>query len=109
MSDIGTDLNKMIAAKDHRKVVNELMIGLISLDRKCPGVTDDRTARHGMRVLKTNDGRIVTRRNVDQSVSQSQSVPELTDKLGTENVGPVQSEILLFVVLIGTFAENNVV
>ena len=85
------------------------MIGLISLDRKCAGVTDYRTSRDSMRVLKTNDGRIVTGGNVDQGVSQSQPVPELTYKLRTENVGPVQPIILLFVVLISTFAENNVI
>src|SRR5687767_5835035 len=94
--------------EDRRKVINELIVRLVTLDRELPGIPDDRAAHHRVRVLEPDDRRIVPARNVDQRVALAKPVSELADDIIRKDMRPREAPVLLLVVLEGLLAGNHV-
>jgi hypothetical protein len=107
-ADVGAG-PKLVRAEDRRKVVNKLIVGLISLDREVAGTADTRLRRDRSRIEEPNDGRVVTGGDVYQSSSEAEALAELTDRRCRKQVRPSHAKVLLLVVLIGTFAGNDIV
>ena len=78
-ADVGADAERMILEQLRGQVVDELMIGLIAIDREAAGVADDRSRRRNRAADESNDRRIVARLNVDVGRAQAETVAELSD------------------------------
>src|SRR5688572_8473860 len=57
---------EVVLTKESREVVNELVIGLITLNRKVTRTADARLRRNRARIKETNDRSIVAGRDVDE-------------------------------------------
>src|SRR5262245_21106433 len=89
---------EMSPSEKRRDVVYKLVVGLVTLNWKGSGVSDDRTVARAAGKRETNDRRVVTRAYVYQSRAQSQAITKFAHRSGIENVRPGGANVLLLVV-----------
>ena len=91
-----------------RDVIDKLVVGLVTLNRETAGVANDRTGNR-CRIGKPNNGGIIARRNINQSGAEAQPITKFARRARREKMRPGKTDILLFVILVGAFADDDVI
>src|SRR5215213_3491625 len=82
------------------------MVRLPAVDWKLTRVADDRT--RDRRTGKADDGCVVAPFDAYEGGTQTQTITSFADSSGAEQVCPGETYVLLLIVLLGSFAKNNV-
>src|SRR6185369_13732840 len=107
-SNVSAEFEIVVGTKQSGDVVNELMIGLITLNREIACVADRRLRRDGSGVSEPNDWCVVTGSYVDECRAQSQPIPKLTNCSCRIKMGPGETKVLLLVILVRSFTRDYV-
>src|SRR5690349_7615591 len=97
-----------MVAGDPGKVINELVVRLISLYREASGIADNAASRYRIRICESEDRRVVPRRNVNQSVTKPEAISEFPNDVVRKDMRPVEAVVLLLIVLICTLTDHHI-